>query len=170
VTAPSLKGLSFRFSTGAPAGFTFTVVLLGVSSSLLTSAFAFFVIFTVKGAFAEALACGGVGKNGYQVIKKETLALLCTEQFKGLSLNNGYTCIQGDDYNYGLGVRVRSRDTEWGLEKGEFGWDGAAGSYLMVDPKQEISVFIGMNVLNWPAVFIGKHLQIVEHLYKEFFY
>ncbi len=119
--------------------------------------------------FAEALACGGVGKNGYQVIKKETLALLCTEQFKGLSLNNGYTCIQGDDYNYGLGVRVRSRDTEWGLEKGEFGWDGAAGSYLMVDPKREISVFIGMNVLNWPAVFIGKHLQIVEQLYKEFF-
>lgn len=119
--------------------------------------------------FAEALACDGQGKNGYQVIKKETLALLCTEQFKGLSLNNGYTCIQGDDYNYGLGVRVRSKDTVWGLEKGEFGWDGAAGAYVMIDPKREVSVFIGMNVLNWPAVFTGKHLQIVEKLYKEFF-
>ena len=119
--------------------------------------------------FAEALACGGKGKNGYQVIKEETLALLCTEQFKGLSLNNGFTCIQGDDYNYGLGVRVRCKDTDWGLEKGEFGWDGAAGSYVMVDPKREISVFIGMNVLNWPAVFMGKHLQIVEQIYKEFF-
>ena len=119
--------------------------------------------------FAEALACGGQAKNGYQLIKKETIDLLCTEQFKGLSLDNGYTCIQGDDYNYGLGVRVRSKDTAWGLEKGEFGWDGAAGSYVMVDPKRGISVFMGMNVLNWPAVFMGKHLQIVEQIYKEFF-
>ena len=119
--------------------------------------------------FADALACAGQGENGYQLIKKETLDLLCTAQFEGLSLNNGFTCVQGDDYNYGLGVRVRSKDTEWGLEKGEFGWDGAAGSYVMVDPQREVSVFMGMNVLNWPAVFMGKHLQIVEQLYKEFF-
>jgi CubicO group peptidase (beta-lactamase class C family) len=119
--------------------------------------------------FADALACAGQGENGYQLIKKETLDLLCTEQFKSLSLDNGFTCVQGDDYGYGLGVRIRSKDTEWGLEKGEFGWDGAAGSYVMVDPKREVSVFIGMNVLNWPAVFVGKHLQIIEQLYKELF-
>ena len=39
----------------------------------------------------------------------------------------------------------------------------------MVDPEREISVFIGMHVRNWPEVFNGKHLQIVEGLYKEFF-
>ena len=103
------------------------------------------------------------------MIKKETLDLLCSKHFEGLDLNNGFTCVQGDDYNYGLGVRIRSKDTDWGLRAGEFGWDGAAGSYVMVDPNQEISVFIGMNLLNWPAVFAGKHLQIVEQLYKEFF-
>ena len=119
--------------------------------------------------FAEALACGGTGKNGYQVIKKETVALLCSKQLDGLSLNNAFTCIQGDDYDYGLGVRIRNKDTAWGLEKGEFGWDGAAGSYVMVDPKREVSVFIGMHVLDWPTIFMEKHLQIVEQLYKEFF-
>jgi CubicO group peptidase (beta-lactamase class C family) len=119
--------------------------------------------------FADALACGGVAENGYQVIKKETLELLRAEQFKGLSLNNGFTCVQGNDYGYGLGVRVRTAETQWGLPKGEFGWDGAAGSYVMVDPKREVSVFIGMNILNWPAVFAGKHLQIVERLYQQFF-
>ena len=119
--------------------------------------------------FADALACAGQGQNGYQLIKKETLDLLCSKHFEGLDLNNGFTCVQGDDYNYGLGVRIRSKDTDWGLKTGEFGWDGAAGSYVMVDPNREISVFIGMNLLNWPAVFTGKHLQIVEQLYKEFF-
>lgn len=119
--------------------------------------------------FADALACDGVAANGYRVLKKETLGELRSEQFKEISVNNDFTCVQGDDYGYGLGVRVRQRATDWGLCKGEFGWDGAAGSYLMVDPEKKISIFIGMHLRNWPVVFTGKHLQIVEKIYSEFF-
>lgn len=54
--------------------------------------------------------------------------------------------MQGEDYGYGLGGRVRGKTTEWGLNKGEFGWDGAAGSYVMVDPEKKVSVFIGMHL------------------------
>ena len=119
--------------------------------------------------FANALACKGVAKNGYRVLKEETLKLLATERFKSLSIDNGFTCVQGDEYGYGLGVRVRTVETEWGLPKGEFGWDGAAGSYVMVEPKQKVAIFIGMHVKNWPVFFSGKHLEIVENIYKEFF-
>lgn len=119
--------------------------------------------------FADALACGGKAKNGYRVLKEGTLRLLASEQVKSMSINNVFTCLQGDDYGYGLGVRVRQKATEWGLEKGEFGWDGAAGSYVMIDPHNEISVFIGMHLRNWPVVFTGKHLEIVKNIYKEFF-
>jgi CubicO group peptidase (beta-lactamase class C family) len=118
--------------------------------------------------FADALACGGISANGYQVVKEETLQKLVSKQFKTISVNNGFTCVQGEDYGYGLGVRVREKITEWGLNKGEFGWDGAAGSYVMVDPEKKVSVFIGMHLRNWPIVFTGKHLQIVEKIYKEF--
>lgn len=119
--------------------------------------------------FADALACEGMAANGYQVLKKETLQQLVFEHLKELSVDNNFTCIQGDDYGYGLGVRVRQKATDWGLGKGEFGWDGAAGSYVMVDPEKKISVFIGMHLRNWPDVFIGKHLEIVEKIYKQFF-
>ena len=94
---------------------------------------------------------------------------LATEQVKNISVQNTFTCVQGEDYGYGLGVRVRQSPTAWGLPVGEFGWDGAAGSYVMVDPERKISVFIGMHVRNWPEVFTGKHLEIVEAIYKEFF-
>lgn len=118
--------------------------------------------------FADALACGGISANGYQVLKEGTLRKLVSEQLKAISVNNGFTCVQGEDYGYGLGVRVRKKTTEWGLDKGEFGWDGAAGSYVMVDPEKKVSVFIGMHLRNWPVVFTGKHLLIVEKIYKEF--
>ena len=119
--------------------------------------------------FADALACDGVAGNGYAVLSKAGIRSLATEQVKNLSVQNTFTCVQGDDYGYGLGVRVRQKPTEWGLPIGEFGWDGAAGSYVMIDPEREISIFIGMHVRNWPEVFTGKHLRIVEKIYKEFF-
>ena len=52
-----------------------------------------------------------------------------------------------DDYAYGLGVRVRTCDTAWGLQSGEFGWDGAAGAFSMVDTKNKISLTYFQNVL-----------------------
>ena len=117
--------------------------------------------------FADALASGGVAKNGYRVLSEKTLARLYTEELKTLSLDSGFTCIQGDDYNYGLGVRVRKTPTEWGLPVSEFGWDGAAGSYLMVDPVRHISIVIGMHLRLWPRVFKGRHLEIVKAIYNE---
>lgn len=119
--------------------------------------------------FADALACGGVAANGYSVLSKTGVQALATEQVKKVSVNNTFTCVQGEDYGYGLGVRVRQAPTAWGLPIGEFGWDGAAGSYVMIDPQREVSVFIGMHLRNWPQVFTGKHLQIVEAIYQEFF-
>ena len=119
--------------------------------------------------FADALACGGVTASGYTVLGGAGMRSVTTEQVKSMSVNNTFTCVQGADYGYGLGVRVRQQLTSWGLPVGEFGWDGAAGSYVMVDPEREISIFMGMHVRNWPEVFTGKHLEIVEAIYKEFF-
>ena len=84
-----------------------------------------------------------------------------------ICIDGGFTCLQGNDYGYGLGVRTRTVATEWGLPVGEFGWDGAAGSYLLADPKNKISVFIGMHLKSWPKVFVGKHLEIVKRIYEE---
>ena len=82
-----------------------------------------------------------------------------------MAVNNNFTCVQGGDYGYGYGVRVRMKPTAWGLPAGEYGWDGAAGTYLMVDPVNRISVVIGMHVRNWPYCFRHEHLNLVKEIY-----
>lgn len=36
----------------------------------------------------------------------------------------------------------------------------------MIDPKNKISIVIGMNILGWPYVFSGKHTEIVHAIYN----
>lgn len=113
----------------------------------------------------ETLASGGISSSGYKLIDKKTIVLMTVETTNELSVKNNYTCVQGTDYGYGLGVRVRKIDTPWGLKQKEFGWDGAAGSYAMIDPNTGVSVTVGMHVRNWPEVFRGEHLKLVEMVY-----
>lgn len=117
--------------------------------------------------FAVALANGGVGANGSRIISAGSIARMQQVEIRVDDLKCEFTCVQGADYSYGLGVRTRIRPTQWGLSVGEFGWDGAAGSYLMVDPVRNISVVIGMHLTGWPAVFMDKHLEIVKQIYEE---
>ena len=116
--------------------------------------------------FASALANNGE-INGYRLLKEETISEIKKERLKAFNVENKFTCVQGSDYGYGLGVRTRNVKTDWGLPKEEFGWDGAAGSYLLVDTKNNISIFMGMHVINWPEIFKGEHLKIVEQIYSE---
>ena len=118
--------------------------------------------------FAQMLANGGISLNGIRIVGEEVLRDMVSEQIEEMSIKNQFTCIQGEEYGYGFGVRVRRTETEWGLPKGEFGWDGAAGSYLMVDPVHKISIVIGMNVRAWPFIFENKHLEIVKYIYENF--
>ncbi len=107
--------------------------------------------------------------GGQEIANEKTLDLLTSEVTKDFSVKNSYACIQGGDYGYGLGVRVRKIPTDYGLPVGEFGWDGAAGTYALIDRKNQISVTIGMHVRNWPDVFKGEHLKLVEMIYKTYF-
>ena len=107
--------------------------------------------------FAAAMA------NGETLLKKETIALmsqdhLTPEQFADFSpMKPGYT--------YGLGVRTNvSSDFS---EKGEFGWDGAAGSYTIMDPKNHIAVFYGTHVKNHgDFLYMKHHMDIRDEIYK----
>ena len=117
--------------------------------------------------FAKMLARGGVSVDGKRIIKEETLELIRSPQCAHMNVQNTFTCIQGDDYAYGLGMRTRKAPTAWGLPIGEYGWDGAAASYLMVDPVNGVSVVIGMNMLDWTNNFADGHLRIVEKVYAD---
>ena len=118
--------------------------------------------------FAVALANDGVADNGYRLLQPETIRLMSAPHTQSLRLENQFTCVQGDDYSYGFGVRSRIKPTDFGLNIGEFGWDGAAGSYLLIDPERKLSLTMGMHLLGWPDVFGKTHLKLVETVYRAF--
>ena len=118
--------------------------------------------------FVVAMTNDGVGENGYRLLKKESIALLCNTDHEAAYQRNDFDCIHGrEDYAYGLGLRVRKNTTKWGLPKGEFGWDGAAGTYMMSDPTNKISVVIGLHILSWQNIFKGDHMKLVQCLYED---
>ena len=117
--------------------------------------------------FGRMLASGGVTAKGERLIQEETLALMRSEQLSKMMEDNNFSCAIGSDYSYALGVRTRLKATEWGLPVEEYGWDGAAGSFLLIDPVHQISVTVGMHIMNWGKILAGEHLKLVEAAYAD---
>ncbi len=99
--------------------------------------------------FLDALANGGVGKNGCRILKEETVKMMGTNQLSGKSAEDFGKMRPG--YGYGLGVRVHIDPKVSGSLSpvGEFGWDGAAGAFSMVDMKNKISLTYFQHIHSW---------------------
>lgn len=127
------------------------------------------LIATVDGysALLDALACGGVGANGKQILSQESIDAIRTPQLSAVQLDD-FT-MKGmfrPGYNYGLGVRVLVDETKSKSPVGEFGWDGAAGAYALVDPKNGISLFYAQAILGLQGVYSEIHPRIRDLLYE----
>lgn len=95
--------------------------------------------------FVNALSMGGKGENGERIISPGTIDLMRTPQvFDGLE----WPQLKG--YGYGLGVRTLVGKAESGTtgNVGEFGWGGAAGATVLVDPDEKVSMFYAHHMLN----------------------
>ncbi len=99
--------------------------------------------------FLDALACGGVAKNGNRILSSATVKLMGTNHLKGEQCDDFYQIRPG--YGYGLGVRTHVDKTVSGSLSpiGEFGWDGAAGAFSMVDTENKLSFTYFQHVHNW---------------------
>ena len=90
-----------------------------------------------------------------------------SEQLSCYAENNAFSCAAGPGYGYGLGVRTLISQAKGQRSSiGEFGWDGAAGSYMMMDPEKELSIFFAMHVLGWPAMIGCGHAPIRDLTYE----
>lgn len=115
----------------------------------------------------DALACGGVGANGNRILSQESIDAIRTPQLNDVQLDD-FT-MKGmfrPGYNYGLGVRVLVDDTKAKSPVGEFGWDGAAGAYALIDPKNGISLFYAQAILGLPGVYSDIHPRIRDLVYE----
>lgn len=93
-------------------------------------------------AFTQMLASGG-RLNGETIIGRKTIELmrrnhLSDEQMRAYTHANGHR----NGYGYGLGVRTLIDPAEGGINGsiGEFGWGGAAGTWMAADPVEDMSI------------------------------
>lgn len=84
----------------------------------------------------EALRIGDV------ILSKETTALMMSNM---LTEEQAKTFWKVENYNYGLGVRCPKEGKSF-----DYGWGGAAGAFLMVDPMSGITAYYAQHVLSSP--------------------
>lgn len=119
----------------------------------------------------DALACGGKAANGYAVLQPETIRQLAAPQLGALLRDPTFSCPAGPGYSYGLGVRTLT-DRSDGQQSplGEFGWDGAAGSYELCDPQNGISIAFVTHVRGWTGIRQWFHAPLRDAVYRDLFH
>jgi CubicO group peptidase (beta-lactamase class C family) len=101
--------------------------------------------------FAQMLARGGE-LDGVRILSRNTVQLMATNHLGPQQLKD----FNKPGYGYGLGVRVLIDRADGGSNSsiGEFGWSGLAGSWVLIDPKEQLSVVYMQQMLpNFSAYF-----------------
>ena len=114
----------------------------------------------------DALACGGVGRTGVEILSPEMIRLWSTDQLcpAGRKVFDSWKRL---GYSYALGVRTRVDTSVGGRGPlGEFGWDGAAGAWTFVDPKNHLSGFYAQHVRNFGYAFSTLHPTLRNLIYE----
>ena len=113
----------------------------------------------------DALANGGVGRTGARILTEASIDDMRTNRLTGASLIDfGATNKVG--YGYGLGVRTLTDAASSRSPLGEFGWDGAAGAWLMADPDHHLAAFYAQHVLCCGRAFDEFHPAIRDLIYE----
>ena len=95
------------------------------------------------------LANGGTGRDGYQLLKPETIAMMEVPRLCPAAKTDMVNSrLHG--YSWGLCGRVHENPV-YSLSKspvGEFGWDSAGAAFSMVDTKNQVALYLACHVLN----------------------
>ncbi|NOU94268.1 serine hydrolase [Paenibacillus sp. LMG 31456] len=111
--------------------------------------------------FAQALARGGE-LDGVQILSRKTVQLMATNHLGPQQIKD-YNWPQQKGYGYGLGVRVMTDPADGGINGslGEFGWAGLAGSWVLIDPKEQLTVVYMQQMLPSLEPYIHPRMRAV---------
>ena len=111
----------------------------------------------------DALSCKGIAENGYKVLSMESINRMRTNE-----QTEKETPKMKEGYGYGLGVRTMM-DKKAGRSLGavgEYGWDGAACSYTMIDPDNEIAVVLTLHICGFGMCYRTIHPKVRNLVYE----
>lgn len=114
------------------------------------------------------IAEGGKTKNGYQLLKPETIAMM---QKNYLSDSQRSDFIKHSNFGYGWGlcgrVHMAPKVSLSPSPIGEFGWDGAAGAFTMLDTENRLSLFFATHVRGAKYIYSIIHPTIRTLVYQD---
>ena len=116
---------------------------------------------------SEALACGGKGRDGYPLLRPETIEGMRKPRLATAPLAAFRAQPRFAAYSYGLGVRTRVDQRDGSTAPlGEFGWDGAAGAYTMICPDEHISFLYVQHVRMMGPVYDTVHPRLRDLVWQ----
>ena len=115
----------------------------------------------------DVLANGGITEDGKRILSEESVMRFTHAVTYGKPQQE-FSFGRRGCYGYGLGVRVKNGDgPDAGLSPiGEFGWDGAAGAYTLIDPFNHISITHVQHVLNFLPAYTEIHPMLRDLAYE----
>jgi len=115
------------------------------------------------GRFARMLVRGGE-LDGERILGRKTIGLMAADHL-GPSHRADFDWPQMAGYGYGLGVRVMVDPQAGGCNGsvGEFGWGGLAGTWVLVDPREELSVVYMQQMI--PSLESYRHPRLRAAIY-----
>jgi CubicO group peptidase (beta-lactamase class C family) len=117
--------------------------------------------------FLDAMCNGGTGADGYRLLSAESIDLMRTDQLHAVSKKD-FDLFGKVGYSYGLGVRTLVEKEKSGARSplGEFGWDGAAGAYALIDVENHLAIFYVQHVLGCDYVYQVIHPKVRNLTYE----
>lgn len=118
--------------------------------------------------FADTIACGGVSKDGKRIIKAKTIDIIKTNLLCPQGLKDIEETMGRKGYGYGVGMQIlmKPRAAKAKAPKGVFGWDGAAGSCIIMDTENKLSLVYTMHVRNCGMAYGEVHPRLRDFLYE----
>lgn len=113
----------------------------------------------------DALANSGVAYNGYRLLTQQSIDEMRRPQLCETAQED-FARSGKVGYGYGLGVRTLIDQSKSKSPLGEFGWDGAAGAYAVIDPENHLSIFYVQEVLGMMKSYHEIHPTLRDLVYE----
>ena len=113
----------------------------------------------------EALANGGVGATGRRILTPDAISVMSRNWLTEAQMAD-FSLPGKPGYGYGLGVRTLMDGSKAKSPVGEFGWDGAAGAFSLIDPVNHVSLFYAQEILGMIEAYSEIHPTIRDLTYE----
>ena len=113
------------------------------------------------------LACGGKTEEGYVLLRPETIAAMGVNLLPESAMPQ-FTPTRLYGYGWGLCGRAHVDPTvSRALSSvGEFGWDGAAGAFGLVDPTKQVAIYFGTHIKGCQYAYHLVHPTVRDRVFE----